>query len=252
MVKMVGGNNMFRTTPHPSPSAIVAVNDFSIHMVLDSVVGSCILIDDSLGSSMDIRITADYRLRTFDGTDSAVSSPMSTNRNIPVIISIIRSGSTVTFFENNTSIGSGTFAGTFKLATIGGGYQSSSAMNGYFGVVLQYSVAHSADERSLVYGYLGDRYGKHQWIDGGAFINPDLTVGGYVIFSDSSSGTATAGAGDSVVVNRIGLTANAHIQLTYLSNSLLGVNVASAGYHAYADKFTIFADNGKTVSFLIT
>jgi len=70
-----------------------------------------------------------------------------------------------------------------------------------------------------------------------------------VEFPDSSSGTAIAGTGDSVVVNRVGLTTSAQIQLSYVGAAAPTVRER---FQAYTNKFTIFADSSRTVSFFIT
>ncbi len=138
-------------------SAIAFTGDFTVFAVAScsDYAATRVLFGHGTLAYVANTSTTNFRLRNDAGTLLNVAhSAWDTN---PHVITIQRSGSTVTVYQDGTSAGSGTLSGTMTFNKIG--IAGGSPWIGNIAELLTYSGALTAGERNATEKYLGAQYG---------------------------------------------------------------------------------------------
>jgi len=156
-------------------------------------------------------------------------------------------------FNGDHDIADLVYGGSITLGTAAKGNSIRAIQSG---AVVQQTFTIAANDSgvlALLNGYSSD---AKPWLVTDNATNPAtnmyLVAGGLSSFGGLNSGTATASTGDSIQVSITGITATSQIVPWYTSNTALGLTVIpiSVG-NVQTGKFTIFATDGKTVSYFV-
>jgi len=101
-------------------SNITLAGDFTV-FVRQATTGDCCLVGSNGSNNQILRIGNGgiNRLSIYDGSADYVSSNLSVSRGVDNIVGIIRSGSTITFYEGAATRGTGTTSASITAGVIG-------------------------------------------------------------------------------------------------------------------------------------
>jgi len=103
--------------------------------------------------------SAASKISTFDGTNNPQSSTLGVALGNWSVLEYLRSSSTVSFYQNGTAYGTGTFSLTpANFDEVGAVIVNAIPVNGYIGEIVVYDSALNATDRGLVETYLLSRW----------------------------------------------------------------------------------------------
>jgi hypothetical protein len=176
---------------------IAAMGDFSLFAVVQTDGTDAGLMGRLLGPDPQFRVnqTADH-LSSFDGSNNPQSDELDVPLTDPSIIGWVRSGSTVTFYQNGTAFGTGTMAGSFLIDRLGALLVNTIPLGGYLHeVTFHDDVAFDAGEVADITDYFTDK-----WFGGGG-TDEDGAGSSSITFAASGVGSSLAdGVGSSSLI----------------------------------------------------
>jgi hypothetical protein len=137
------------------------VSDYSLYCVIQQASGNDGGILGNVGSGT-VQIRAgqggDFS-STFDGINNPSSDEWPIGQGAWMLLEYLRSGTTVSWYQNGVALGSGTMDPSQLLSEIGGFGGTSNLLDGSVGQILLYPTAHDSADREATEDFLTAKWG---------------------------------------------------------------------------------------------